>query len=125
MSAAGVTLKDSVITGNLYLTEGIVDGNVLLENVKVGGKIFVNGGGEHSIVLNDSSTAGMIIGKADGKLRIAAAGTTSLGNVRVRSGVKLEEAEGLTGEGFTQVIVEGSLLKARSFSSRAALVRFR
>lgn len=109
VSTAGVNLKDSVISGNLYLTEGIGSGDITLDNVKVGGTIFVSGGGEHSVVLNNSTAAGMIVNKADGKVRVAAGGATVIGDVYVESGAKLEETGGLTGRGFGRVIVQGSL----------------
>lgn len=112
VSTADVTLKNAVISGNLYLTEGIGEGNVTLDNVKVSGKIFVNGGGEHSVVLKDTSAAGMIVNKTNGKLRISADGTTAIGEVSVQSGVSLEEETGLTGTGFSRVIVNGNLLQS-------------
>lgn len=44
VSSGGVTLKDMTIEGNLYLTQGIGEGQVSLENVTVKGKVFINGG---------------------------------------------------------------------------------
>lgn len=47
--STGVTLKDMKIHGNLYLMEGIGEGDVVLENVVVTGKAFVRGGGQNSV----------------------------------------------------------------------------
>ena len=44
-----VMLKDMTISGNLYLTEGIGDGDIELDNITVKGKTFVAGGGVNSI----------------------------------------------------------------------------
>ena len=52
ISRSGVTLKNTVINGNLYLTEGIGDGHVTLENVQVKGTTKVSGGGENSIIFS-------------------------------------------------------------------------
>ena len=47
--STGVTLKNHHITGNLYITEGVADGDVTLENCTVGGTMYVSGGGENSV----------------------------------------------------------------------------
>lgn len=47
--SSGVMLKDMKINGNLYLMEGIGEGDVVLENVVVTGKTFVRGGGQNSV----------------------------------------------------------------------------
>ena len=46
INSPDVKLKDTVVTGNLYLTGGVGLGGVKLENVKVLGRIIVAGGGE-------------------------------------------------------------------------------
>ncbi|MNM54027.1 Extracellular endo-alpha-(1-_5)-L-arabinanase precursor [compost metagenome] len=109
IGASGVSLKNAVIPGNLYVTEGVGDGTVSLDHVKIGGTLYVNGGGEHSVLLTDSSAAAVVLNKAGGKVRIAAGGTTVVGDVYAHSGVKLEEISGLSGTGFGNVVVEGSL----------------
>ena len=45
ITASGVTLRDTVIGGNRYISEGVDLGNVTLENVTVLGDIVVSGGG--------------------------------------------------------------------------------
>lgn len=105
----GVELKNTIISGNLYLTEGLGEGEVTLDNVKVAGKIFVTGGGENSVILNNSTTSELVVRKKNGKLRIVTKGTSAIPNVRVQSGVKLEEDAAATGPGFGKIIVENSL----------------
>lgn len=46
INTAHVTLRDTVIAGDLYLTGGVGLGDVCLDNVRVYGKIIVAGGGE-------------------------------------------------------------------------------
>lgn len=109
ISTAGVTLKDTDISGNLYLTEGIAGGDILLDNVKVSGKIVVSGGGENSVVLNNTSAAALIADKPDGKLRIALKGSSAIPDTTVESGVSLEEDAALSGAGFSRVKLETAL----------------
>lgn len=48
-----VILKDMIISGNLYLAEGIGTGDITLDNITVKGTVFIEGGGENSVKLND------------------------------------------------------------------------
>ena len=92
VNTAGVTLKDVEITGNLYLAEGIGDGDVTLDNVKVKGKTCINGGGANSIHINDSELADVIIDRDSGLIRVIASRST-IGNVLFESGGKFESAD--------------------------------
>ena len=99
-----VELKDMTINGNLYLSEGIGNGNIILEGVTVKGNILISGGG-NSIILNNTTVEGTLyVLKYDGKVRIVARGNTEIKNTQVLSGVKLEE-ENITAAGFRNVHV--------------------
>ncbi len=52
-----VIIKDANIDGNLFVTAGVGEGDLTLENVLVTGDIVVEGGGEHSIKLTKGSKA--------------------------------------------------------------------
>ncbi|WP_238653631.1 carbohydrate binding domain-containing protein [Paenibacillus piscarius] len=104
LSHEGITLRDSVIEGNLYLTEGIGEGEVRLEGVQVKGTTYIRGGGEHSVSLVNSTLGPVQVAKPRGIVRIVASGTTTAGTVRLVSGAILEEGA-LTGEGFTNVML--------------------
>ncbi|NOV01022.1 S-layer homology domain-containing protein [Paenibacillus planticolens] len=66
-----VKLKDMVIEGNLYIAQGVGDGNMSMENVTVKGQTIVRGGGEHSILISKSTLVGpLMVLKKDGKVRI-------------------------------------------------------
>lgn len=45
----GVTLRNTIVKGDLYVTEGVGDGEVTLQSVKVEGRTIFAGGGDHSI----------------------------------------------------------------------------
>ncbi|TXK84605.1 S-layer homology domain-containing protein [Paenibacillus sp. N3.4] len=104
-----VHLKNMVIAGDLYMTQGLGDGNMSMENVIVKGRTIVRGGGEHSIVINKSTLEGqLMVLKQDGKVRIVLQGQTDIPNVQLKSGAKLE-TENNNGKGFGNVQVVGSL----------------
>ncbi len=48
----GITIKNLIIDGNLYLTEGIGEGKVTVENVTVKGTTTISGGGELELAGN-------------------------------------------------------------------------
>lgn len=88
-----VVLKDMIVNGNLYLAEGIGEGDVTLEGVTVTGNIIVEGGGINSVkVKGKSKVKNVIITKA-GKnpVRLAVDGTATVtGSVEVTSGAIIE-----------------------------------
>ncbi|KAI7261476.1 hypothetical protein KC345_g9732 [Hortaea werneckii] len=102
----GITLKNSIIEGNLYLTEGIGEGDVSLEGVQVTGTTYIRGGGEHSVSLKDSRLGAVQVAKPRGTVHVVASGTTTAGTVQLNSSASLEEGS-LTGEGFTNVELSG------------------
>ncbi len=105
VNTSDVNLKDMTITGDLYLIQGIGDGEVSLDNVVVNGRTIVCGGGQNSIVIKNSSLKGvLVVKKEDGKIRILTLGSTNISHVEMLSGGKLEEKD-LTGAGFTSVSI--------------------
>lgn len=86
----GVTLKNTVIKGDLLLTAGIGTGEVFLDQVTVSGRTIVAGGGENSIHLLDSQLNKMLINKQPGRVRVVAQGSTRIKETIVKTGVKLE-----------------------------------
>ena len=99
-----VTLKNTIINGNLILRETIGEGNVYLDNIVVKGETIVKGGGANSIVINNSTLGKIIVIKVGNTVRIVATGSTNIGTVNVGANAKLEEYE-LTGTGFNDVLV--------------------
>lgn len=108
VSAPGVTLRNLVIEGDLTLSEEIGEGDAYLKNVTVKGTTTVKGGGKNSIHFEDSVLVSVIVNKHDGSIRIVTEGTTSVEQITLRSGARLEES-GLTGSGFGDVILADTL----------------
>jgi len=117
VTAADVHLRDLVIEGNLYITQGAKEGDLDLANVTVKGNTYVWGGGENSIRIMDSLLAGSLyVNKWNSKIRILVSGTTKIVQTIVLSGAILEEAAlSETASGFENVDIRIlDKMKARS-----------
>lgn len=102
VSAAGVTLQNLVITGDLLLAESIGDGDVTLKNITVKGETIIKGGGKNSVELVDCDLPSITVDK-DG-VRIVAKGNTSVKIVKLESGATLVETS-IDGPGFENVTI--------------------
>lgn len=97
ITTPGVKLKDTTITGNLYLTGGMGLGNVELENVNVLGKIVICGGGEaeggkQSVLLRNVTADSLELDSLTEQfLSIQAEGLTNINEVTVRTSGYLED----------------------------------
>ncbi|WP_458121383.1 S-layer homology domain-containing protein [Paenibacillus sp. Z6-24] len=109
LHAAGSTLRNMVIEGDLLLGQGIGEGDVLLDHVTIKGTTTVNGGGSHSIHIKDSNLSSMIINKKDGDVRIVTSGSTVIQQTVLQSGSILEEKAASAGNGFTNVIMSSMM----------------
>jgi hypothetical protein len=102
----GVVLKNTVITGNLYLTEGIGEGNVVLDNVLVKGVTRISGGGENSIFIKDSILGTIFVDSTlQKRIRLVAQGAAKIELVNAETDVLLE---GAAKQGFKKVVVQGA-----------------
>lgn len=97
-----VVIENEVINGNLYIAQGVGDGDVTLNNITVKGELVVLGGGENSISINNTSIGKLIVVKMGGKIRIVTEGTTSIALAELRSGATLVENGG-EGTGFEDI----------------------
>ena len=131
ISSAGVVLQNTLITGNLLLTEGIGDGSLQLKNVMVKGTMLVNGGGEASILLEDVVLEDMVVNRPDKKVRIVAKGNSTIKNVVLETGALLEEdilEEGAKGfmaisiETAEEVTLAGDFTEAVLLAEKARLI---
>lgn len=97
INTSGVTLKDTVITGNLYLTGGVGLGDIELENVTVYGKIVVAGSGEstsgdHSVVLRNVDAQALEVDSISNQfLTVSAEGLTNIADTTVRTSAYLQD----------------------------------
>ncbi len=106
INTANVTLKDTEISGNLYITEGVGDGDVTIENVKVDGKVIVSGGGEQSVKIKNATINQLKIDKKGTPVRVVAEGNTNVKLAQVISSAKIEDNSQKAG--FAVVTIENS-----------------
>ncbi|MEK3884911.1 S-layer homology domain-containing protein [Paenibacillus sp. PL2-23] len=92
ISAAGVTLQNVTITGNLTVTAEVGEGDVYFKGIVVEGESLIQGGGPNSIHFEDSVLVRISVDKRDGSVRLVVAGQSSIDYVVVKSPVKLEES---------------------------------
>jgi len=101
----GVSLKNMVVSGDLFITQGAGEGEILLDGVTVKGATYVLGGGENSILIRNSRLSGpVIVDKWNSRIRIVVEGTTEIQEVQMLSGGILQEGK-LQGKGFVNVII--------------------
>lgn len=97
IASSDVKLKDTTIYGDLYISGGVELGDVMLENVKVLGKITVCGAGEsekgeNSVVLRNVTANELRIDNLnDQYVSLQADGLTSIDNVEVLTGAYIED----------------------------------
>ena len=91
ITSAGVTLQNTLITGNLVLAEEIGDGSLSFKNVTVNGSVVVNGGGENTIFLEGVTFKDIMVNQPQKRVRIVAQGRTVIEEVVLQTGALLEE----------------------------------
>ncbi len=136
INTSGVTLRNSVIAGNLYLTGGIDLGDVLLENVEVLGQIVVSGAGESSssqssVILRNVTADEMVVDSiANQFVSVRAEGHTDIPVTSVRTNAYVEDASseghGLAliqqdGEEGTLLQLAGNLQEIINFTPKSTL----
>ena len=92
-----VTLRDTVISGDLYVTGGVGLGGVTLENVTVLGRIIASGtgsseGGQDSILLRNVVADELLVDNLqDHPVSVRADGITDIGRTTVRTSAYIED----------------------------------
>lgn len=92
----GTVLKNTIIAGDLYISNGIGLGAVTLENVTVLGRIVVSGGesnqGDASIVLRNVVSSQLIIDNLDNQMvTVRIEGNSYIENTYVRTNAYIED----------------------------------
>lgn len=112
VSSSDVVLYDTVIAGDLYITEGVGTGFAGFSNVTVLGEVIVCGGGEgnwggNSVTFENCTINRLTAdGPADRPLALYAIGTTAVNSTNVKSNAYLENHPD-TEVGFANVTMDG------------------
>lgn len=137
ISSSGVTLRDTVIAGDLYISSGVGLGYVNLENVTVLGKIIASGAGEsnkgeNSIILRNVEADEMVVDSPSNQyVSVRAEGDTVIGSTSVRTPAYLEDVtpagQGLkyielNGEDQTRLELAGNIGEVVNLTPRSTLV---
>lgn len=111
ITSPGVTLRDTVVSGDLYITGGVGLGGIQLENVTVLGRIIASGtgvseGGASILLRNVTADELLVDNLQDNEVSIRADGITEIGNTTVRTSAYIEDntPEGL---GLHMISLEG------------------
>jgi hypothetical protein len=94
ISVKDVTLRNTVIEGDLLLAAGIGEGDVYLKNVTVKGVTSIQGGGSNSVHLVDSVFGKIVVDKKTGSIRIVLEGKTTAQELTVETEMLLETSTG-------------------------------
>lgn len=90
ISTDGVVLKNAIITNDLIISDEVGDGTIYLDNVKVKGKLIVEGGGENSIHVDNSEVGKIVSNRQNGRVRIDVSENTTVDETEILQDTKLE-----------------------------------
>lgn len=96
IGTSGVTLRDTTIVGNLYVTAGVELGDVLMENVSVLGEIIISGGGisedgDESVVMRNVDAYNLTLDQLGQEVSIRVEGTGVIQETTIRSDAYLKD----------------------------------
>lgn len=109
VNASGVVLKNMTIAGNLIIAEGVGEGEVKVDNVKITGDTIVRGGGKNSVYFNNVTVGGsLVVNKVGNDVRIVVAGESKASVVVLETGAILITKD-VAGGGIETVEIPASL----------------
>ncbi|WP_090108697.1 S-layer homology domain-containing protein [Cohnella sp. OV330] len=103
IDAPGITLRNVTVRGNLTIGAAVGEGDAYLKGVDVSGSTNLQGGGAHSVHIDDSRLGTVVVEKKDGRIRIVVGGTTVIEQMDVRTDANIESngSSGAAIEGIT------------------------
>ncbi|WP_420818529.1 S-layer homology domain-containing protein [Paenibacillus paeoniae] len=116
INAPGTTLRNVMVKGNLIIGKSVGDGDVFLQQVTVRGTTTINGGGEHSVHIDNSQLDTVIVDRKDGVIRVSVGGTTIIRHMSVLTDARIESDTQTTGgiEGIT-ITTSGEVILSGTF----------
>lgn len=98
VNVPGVTLKNVTINGDLVVGDGVGEGDLVLDNVTIKGRLLVRGGGVNSIKIIGGGVEGeVVIAKVEGDMRICVENGAEVGIIVIVDGNGVVIIEGNVG----------------------------
>lgn len=92
VNSSDVEIKNVSIKGNVYITQSVAEGFVILNNVTIeGGKLFVFGGGENSVELVNTKLKEIVVDSRFSKTNIKVGQNSQIENIVVISASKITQ----------------------------------
>jgi len=96
VNTQNVNIDNYVVHNNAYLTSGIGEGDVMIQNSSIKGNLFINGGGSNSIHIQKSTVGNIIIEKKNGMVRVVISAGSVVDELTILFPAILVIAEGAT-----------------------------
>ena len=114
VNVASVTLKDLVVEGDLYIGDGVGNGEVTLDSVTVHGRVVVRGSGLNSVhIIGNSDIKEIVVTRVDGGVAIRIDSDSHVEVVYIRDGSDEIIIEGEVGSIIVQsdipIIINGTV----------------
>ena len=82
ITADGVTLKGITVKGDVIIADGVDAGSIVLDNVKIDGRLVVRGGAEASLT-NGTTASETVVAKTTGEVTVKADASSKAGDIAV------------------------------------------
>lgn len=126
ISTSEVTLQNTLITGNLYLTAEVDSGVVSLRQVEVQGEVIISGGGNYDLLLFDTTLAKLSVQDNEGAVTIIAKGASSINTVEIGAEASIQEealADGSLGFKNVRIVTDKKVILLGDFTNLDILTK--
>lgn len=81
-----ITIKNAKIADDLVVGDGVGEGDLTLENVSIGGRLVIRGGGVNSIHIKGSTVSSVVVAKENGAVRVVADSSSEVEYIKIEDG---------------------------------------
>ncbi len=126
VNKSGALIENIDVEQDVFITAGVMSGEVTFSNVNVGGRVVIQGGGENSIIFENCIINKVVVNKKDGKISVKASGKTNVSSVLCKSGARIiEQNIDKSSQGFKAVEISDGIASGyiNSFSGIFDLIK--
>ena len=111
---SGEILKDTIYVGDITIAESVGEGDATFQNLSALGVVYVNGGGSHTVEMQNSLIIRLVVTKEGTEVRVLAADGTTIYTSIIFNDNLLVDGEGEEGEPGTEtfediIIINGDV----------------